>query len=61
MTAGTRPGSDADPAAPLLAMTGIVKSYPGVRALDGVDLEVAAGEVVALVGENGAGKSTSPR
>jgi ABC-type sugar transport system ATPase subunit len=58
MTAGTRPGSDADPAAPLLAMTGIVKSYPGVRALDGVDLEVAAGEVVALVGENGAGKST---
>jgi ABC-type sugar transport system ATPase subunit len=58
MTTGTRPGSDADPAAPLLAMTGIVKSYPGVRALDGVDLEVAAGEVVALVGENGAGKST---
>ena len=32
-------------ATPLLRMAGISKSYPGVRALDGVDLEVAAGEV----------------
>ncbi|MBV8354332.1 MAG: sugar ABC transporter ATP-binding protein [Candidatus Eremiobacteraeota bacterium] len=39
-------------------MQGIVKTFPGVRALDGVDLEVEAGEVHALVGENGAGKST---
>jgi ABC-type sugar transport system ATPase subunit len=45
-------------AAPLLAMTGIGKSFPGVRALDGVQLEVRAGEVHAVVGENGAGKST---
>jgi ABC-type sugar transport system ATPase subunit len=39
-------------------MEGISKAFPGVQALDGVDFEVAAGEVVALVGENGAGKST---
>ena len=43
---------------PLLAMSGIVKEFPGVRALDGVDLEVRAGEVHCLLGQNGAGKST---
>ncbi len=42
----------------LLAMSGIVKTFPGVRALDGVDLEVRAGEVHCLLGQNGAGKST---
>ncbi|NUP66864.1 MAG: sugar ABC transporter ATP-binding protein [Nonomuraea sp.] len=39
-------------------MRGIVKQFPGVRALDGVDLEVRAGEVHCLLGQNGAGKST---
>ncbi|MEU8198475.1 sugar ABC transporter ATP-binding protein [Microbispora amethystogenes] len=39
-------------------MTGIGKSFLGVRVLGGVDLEVSAGEVHAVVGENGAGKST---
>jgi ribose transport system ATP-binding protein len=39
-------------------MTGISKSYPGIRALDAVDFSVSASEVVGLVGENGAGKST---
>ncbi|MCW2867164.1 MAG: transporter ATP-binding protein [Marmoricola sp.] len=43
---------------PRLVMHGIVKSFPGTRALDGADLEVAAGEVHCLLGENGAGKST---
>jgi ribose transport system ATP-binding protein len=42
----------------LLVMRGIVKRFPGVRALDGIDLEVAAGEVHCLLGQNGAGKST---
>ncbi len=42
----------------LLEMKGIVKSFPGVRAVDNVDLTLARGEVLALVGENGAGKST---
>ncbi|MDO9589840.1 MAG: sugar ABC transporter ATP-binding protein, partial [Microcella sp.] len=39
-------------------MTGISKSFPGIRALADVDLDVEAGEVHAIVGENGAGKST---
>jgi len=43
---------------PLLALRGIGKQFPGVRALDGVDLELRAGEVHMLVGENGAGKSS---
>ncbi|MEO5877099.1 MAG: sugar ABC transporter ATP-binding protein [Streptosporangiaceae bacterium] len=41
-----------------LEMRGIVKEFPGVRALDGVDLEVRKGEVHCLLGQNGAGKST---
>ncbi len=43
---------------PLLRMTAIGKSFPGVQALDEVGLEVGPGEVHALLGENGAGKST---
>ncbi|GGM44605.1 sugar ABC transporter ATP-binding protein [Promicromonospora citrea] len=39
-------------------MRGIVKEFPGARALDGVDLEVRPGEVHCLLGQNGAGKST---
>src|SRR3954451_15239771 len=44
--------------APLLEMHGIVKQFPGVRALDGGDLDVSEGEVHCLLGQNGAGKST---
>ena len=40
----------------LLRVTGIAKRFPGVQALDDVSLEVAAGEVHGLLGENGAGK-----
>ena len=44
--------------APLLEIRGLTKSFPGVKALQGVDLTVARGEVHGLMGENGAGKST---
>ena len=43
---------------PLLEVRGLVKDYPGVRALGGVDLTVTGGQVHCLIGQNGAGKST---
>jgi ABC-type sugar transport system ATPase subunit len=42
----------------MLTLQGISKSFPGVRALAGVNLAVKAGEIHGLLGENGAGKST---
>ena len=50
--------TDPAPSQPLLRMTGISKSFPGVRALDSVDFEVGEAEIHAFLGENGAGKST---
>ena len=41
-----------------LKMTDITKTFPGVKALDKVQLNVRPGSVHALIGENGAGKST---
>ena len=48
----------ADPASvrPVLTMRGVSKSYGERKVLDGVDFEVAAGEVFGLLGPNGAGK-----
>ncbi|KAA6174060.1 sugar ABC transporter ATP-binding protein [Pseudomonas marginalis] len=43
---------------PYLQLTGIVKRFPGVLALNGVSLSLCRGEVHAICGENGAGKST---
>ena len=45
--------------APVLRARGLVKQYKRVRAVDGVDVDVAAGERVALLGPNGAGKTTT--
>ena len=45
-------------ATPTIRLTGISKSFPGIKSLDAVDFEVHGGEIHALVGENGAGKST---
>jgi simple sugar transport system ATP-binding protein len=43
---------------PVVEMTGITITFPGVKALDGVDFRMFPGEVHSLMGENGAGKST---
>ena len=42
----------------LLAVRGVAKSFKGVRALDGVDLDVRTGEILGVIGPNGSGKST---
>ena len=58
--AGRRPRCDLLQSAMtvLVSMSGVSKSFPGVRALHKARLELRAGEVHALMGENGAGKST---
>ncbi|MCY6371388.1 sugar ABC transporter ATP-binding protein [Clostridium ganghwense] len=43
---------------PLIELKGVSKVFPGVKALDSIDLEVRPGEIHGLIGENGAGKST---
>ncbi|MFJ3949132.1 ABC transporter ATP-binding protein [Streptomyces libani] len=61
MAGTTRPGSTAERAsgAAAVGFSGVTRSYGAVRAVEGVDLEIAAGETVALLGRNGAGKSTT--
>ena len=45
--------------APAISLTGLTKSFGPVRAVRGIDLQVAQGEIVAFLGPNGAGKTTA--
>src|ERR1700730_2787644 len=56
-----RPHALAEGLVPVLAVSEVDKSFPGVRALANVCFECRAGEIHGLVGENGAGKSTLMR
>ena len=56
----TRPAPPISPdVSPIVSMDMITKTFPGVKALDEVKLDLYPGQVTALVGENGAGKSTT--
>ncbi|MGW2394368.1 ABC transporter ATP-binding protein [Streptomyces lydicamycinicus] len=61
MAVTTRPGSTAERTrgAAAVGFSGVTRRYGAVRAVDGLDLEIAAGGTVALLGRNGAGKSTT--
>ncbi len=58
MTSDPKPSPASEPA---IVVRGLVKSFGEVRALDGVDLDVAPGTVLGLLGPNGAGKTTAVR
>jgi branched-chain amino acid transport system permease protein len=55
---GRAPRMDGAPFPPVLEVHRVSKRYGGIAAVDGVDLTVGAGEIVGLVGTNGAGKTT---
>jgi ABC-type sugar transport system ATPase subunit len=52
------PGAPADSDHPILSLRGVSKNFGAVQALRGVDLDILPGQITALVGDNGAGKST---
>ncbi|BBG03279.1 MULTISPECIES: ATP-binding cassette domain-containing protein [Pseudonocardia] len=57
-TTGTNETTERRSPVPLVQLSGVGKAYGAIRALEGVDLTVHAGEVTCVLGDNGAGKST---
>src|ERR1700728_1654484 len=57
LAGGTVPGSD-PPAPAAIVTTGLVRRFGPLVAVDGIDLQVARGEIYGFLGPNGAGKST---
>src|SRR6516164_7113192 len=56
---GTAAGGDTGGGPPAVRVRGLVKSYGGVQAVNGIDLDIHHGEIFALLGPNGAGKTTT--
>jgi branched-chain amino acid transport system ATP-binding protein len=61
MTPGKENGGDSARATPMLKLTDVHTYYGAIHAVKGIDLEVHEGEIVTLIGANGAGKSTTLR
>src|SRR5829696_5231142 len=58
---GAAPTVDPVPQQPALSLSGVVKRYGDITAVDGLDLDIAPGTCLGLLGPNGAGKSTTMR
>lgn len=58
MEAGSNINSEHEQVRPCLKLKGVAKHFGGVMAFEGIDISIMPGTVHALVGENGAGKST---
>jgi branched-chain amino acid transport system ATP-binding protein len=61
MRRGDGNGEQASPGGPMLKLSGVHTYYGSIHAVKGIDLEVHEGEIVTLIGANGAGKSTTLR
>ncbi|MHB1596066.1 MAG: ATP-binding cassette domain-containing protein [Streptosporangiaceae bacterium] len=59
--AGTEPGRAAAAVSPVVSVSRLAVAFGPVRALDGIDLKIRPGEIVAIAGENGAGKTSLVR
>ena len=58
-TPATAPAPYPNPGTPIIEIAGLVKRYKGFTAVDGIDLDVRAGEIFGILGPNGAGKTTT--